>query len=60
MDVKVLKGTRFTDVKEVNPKMAEALKASELTSSKPDLSGTKNILIGVLHRMESTLKVTEV
>ena len=41
-------------------KMAEALKASKSTNSKTVLSSGKNILIGVLHQMESTLKVAEV
>ena len=42
----------------VNQKMAEALKASKLTSSKTVLSTGKDISIGVLHQMDSILKVT--
>ena len=41
-------------------KTADALKASKLTSSKTVLSSGKNILIGILNQMESTLKVTTV
>ena len=57
---KVLKGKCFVDVEEVKQKMADALKGSRLMSSKTVLSSGKNVSIGVLHQMESTLKVTEV
>ena len=48
------------DVEEVKQKMAEALNGIKTMSSKTVLSRGKNGLIGVLHQMESTLKVTEV
>ena len=57
---KVLKGKCFADVGEVKQKMAEALKGIKLTSSNTVLSSGKNFLIGILHLMENTLKVTEV
>ena len=40
--------------------MAEALKGVKINNSKTVLSSGKNISIGVLHQMESTLKVTEI
>ena len=43
-----------------NKKRQKHWKASKSTSSKTVLSSGKNISIGVRHRMESTLKVTEV
>ena len=57
---KSLKGNCFAGVEEVKQKTAEALKASKSMSSKTVLSGGKNVLIGVLHQMQSTLKVNEV
>ena len=57
---KVLKGKQFADVEEVKQKMAEALKGIKIDEFKTVLSGGKNISIGILHQMESTLKVTEV
>ena len=57
---KVLKGKHFADVEEVKQKMAEALKGIKLMSPKTILNSGKNISIGVLHQMKSTLKVTEV
>ena len=57
---KVLKGKHFTNVEEVNQKMAEALKGIKIDKFKTVLSSGKNVSIGVLHQMESTLKVTEV
>ena len=40
--------------------MAEALKGIKIEEFKTVLNSGKNISIGVLHQMESTLKVTEV
>ena len=57
---KVPKGKHFTNVEEVNQKMAEALKGIKIDKFKTVLSSGKNVSIGVLHQMESTLKVTEV
>ena len=57
---KVLKGKHFADVEEVKQKMAQALKGIKIHEFKTVFSSGKNILIGVLHQMESTLKVTEV
>ena len=52
-------------VEEKNPKnknkrTAEALNASKSASLQTVLNSGKNILVGILHQMESTLKVTEV
>ena len=55
----LLKGKCFADVEEVKQKKRQThWKASELMSSKAVLSSRKNVLTGVLHQMESTLKVT--
>ena len=40
--------------------MAEALNSIKIDQHKTVLSSGKNILIGVLHQMERTFKVTEV
>ena len=56
---KVLKGKPF-EVEEVKQKVAEALKGIKSTSLKTVLSSGKNILIGVLHQIKSTLKMMEV
>ena len=40
--------------------MAQALKGIKIDEFKTDLSSGKNILLGVLQQMESTLKVTKV
>ena len=56
----VLKVKCFADVEEVEQKPAEALKGIKIKSSKTVLSSGKNVSIGVLHQMESALKVTEV
>ena len=40
--------------------MAEALKGIKIDEFKTVLSRGKNVLIGVLHQMERTLKETEV
>ena len=55
-----LKGKRFADVEEVKQKMAKALKGIKIDEFKNFSEQWKKVLIGVLHQMESTLKVTEV
>ena len=58
---KVLKGRCFADVKEVQQKMAEALKGIKVDKFKNcSEQWKKKVLIGVLHPMERTLKVTEI
>ena len=47
-------------MEEVKQKTAEALKGIKMDEFKTVLSSSKNVLIGVLHQMEVTLKVTEV
>ena len=47
-------------MEELKQKAAEVLKASKSMSSETVLSSGKNISLGVLSEMESTLKVTEV
>ena len=54
----VLKGEHFADVEEVKQEMAEALKGIKINEFKT--WAVENDLIGVLHQMEGTLKVTEV
>ena len=56
---KVLKGKHFAEVEEVKYKTAEALKGTKIDKFKNCFEQWKNILIGVLHQVESTLKVTE-
>ena len=56
----VLKGERFASVEEEKQKKAEMLKGIKIEEFKNCLSSGINILIGVSHQMESTLKVTEV
>ena len=41
-------------------KMAEALKGIKIVELKNDLSRGKNVSVGILRQMESTLKITEV
>ena len=57
---KVLKGKHFADVEEVKQKMAEAIKGTKIDKFKTCFEQWKNISIGVLHQIESTLKVTKV
>ena len=57
---KILKGKHFVDVEEVKQKTAEALKGIKINKFKNCSEQWKNILIGVLHQMESPWKVTEV
>ena len=54
---KVLKEKHFAFVEEVKQKMAEALKGINIDKFKNCFEQWKNVLIGVLHQMESTLKV---
>ena len=51
---KVLKGKHFADVEEVKQKNGRSPKRHQNEHFK------NNVSIGVLHQMESTLKVTEV
>ena len=53
---KVLKGKHLVAVEEVKQKTAEALKGIKIEEFKNCLSSGINILIGVSHQMESTLK----
>ena len=63
---KVLKGKCFADVGEAKQtnkqtnKWQKHLKASKSMCSKTVLSSGKEVSVGVLHQMESTLKVTGV
>ena len=58
---KLLKGKHFADVEEVKQKTAEALKDIKIDEFKNcSEQWKKNVSVGVLHQMESTLKVTEV
>ena len=57
---KVLRGNRFTDVEEAKQKMVEALKGIRINEYKNCFEQWKKVSVGVLHQMESTLKVTEV
>ena len=56
---KVLKGKHFADVEEVKQKQIGALKRIKI-KVKNGFEQWKKVLIGVLHQMGSTLKVTEV
>ena len=57
---KVLKEKCFASKEEMKQKMAEALKVIKIDKFKIVLSSGKCVLIGVLHQIESTLKVTGV
>ena len=57
---KVLKGKHFADVEEVKQRTVEALKGIKIDEFKTVLSSGKNVSIGILHQMESALKMTEV
>ena len=57
---KVLKRKHFADVEEVKQKTSEALKTIKIDEFKNCLEQWKKVSLGVLHQMESTLKVTEV
>ena len=57
---KVLKGKYFADAEEVKQKMAEALKDTKIDKFKNCFEQWGKVSIGVLHPLESTLKVTEV
>ena len=56
---KVLKGKYFAGVKEEKQKTAKVLKGIKIYKFKNCFEQWKKVLIGVLHQMESTLKVTE-
>ena len=56
----VLKGKNFADVEEGRQKTAEALKDIKIDEFKNCFEQWKKCLIGLLHQMENTLKVTEV
>ena len=58
-DEKSPQGKHFTEVEEVKQKTAGALKGTKIDKFKNCFEQWKNILIGVLHQAESTLKVTE-
>ena len=55
---KALEGKHFADVEEVKQKTAEALKGIQTDKFKSCFEQWKKVLRAVLHRMESTLKVT--
>ena len=57
---KVFKGKRFVDVEEVKQTTAEALEGIKIHKFKNCFEQWKNILIGALHQMQNTWKVTEV
>ena len=61
---KVLNGKHFANVDEMKQqqqqKHAEALKGIKIGKFRKFWAVEKNVSIGVLHQMESTLKVTEV
>ena len=57
---KVLKGKHFADMEEVKQKNSRSTKTHQNQRVKTVLNNGKNVLIGVLHKVENTLKVTEV
>ena len=57
---KVLRGKRFAHVEEVKPKITGALKGMKIYEFKNCFEQWEKVSTGVLHQMESTLKVTEV
>ena len=57
---KILKGKCFAHVEEVKQKVAKALRGIKIDEFENYFEQCKNILIGVLHQVESTLKVIEV
>ena len=57
---KVPNGKCFADVEQVEQTMAEALKGIKTDKFRNCFEQRKKVLIGTLHQMESTLKVTEV
>ena len=56
---KVHEGKRFADVEEVKQNMAEALKGIKINEFKNCFEQWKSVSIGVLHQMESTLKMAK-
>ena len=57
---KVLKGKCFANVEELKQKTAEALKGVKIDEFKNCFVQWTEVLIGVLHQMETTLKVIEI
>ena len=57
---KLLERKHFADLEQLKQKKAEALNVIRVKSSKTVLSNGKKVLIGVLHQMDNTLKVTQV
>ena len=57
---KVLRRKHFADVERVKQKMVEAVKGIKSNEFKNYFEQWKNVLIGVLHLMESTWKVTDI
>ena len=57
---KVRKGKCCAGVEEVKEKTAEALKGIKTDKFRNCFEQRKKVLIGTLHQMENTLKVTEV
>ena len=55
---KVLKGKRLSSVEEMKQKMEEVQKGIKISKFKNCFEQWKKVLIGILHQMESTLKVT--
>ena len=60
LNEKVFKGKCFAGMKEVKQKTAEALKGTKINEFKNCFEQWEKVSIGVLHQMESALKVTEV
>ena len=56
---KVLRGKHFADVEEVKQKTSEALKGIKIAEFKNCFEQWKKVLIGVLHQVEGTFKVTD-
>ena len=48
------------DLEEAKQKTAEALKGIKIDEFKTVLSSGENVSLGVLHQMESTLKVSKI
>ena len=60
LNKKILKGKCFADVEEVKQTPGEALKGIKIDKVRNCFEEWKKVLIGVLHQIENTLKVTEV
>ena len=59
LDEKSPQGKHFTDMEEVKQKLTEVLKGIKIDKLTNCYEQWKNVSIGVLHQMESTLKVIE-